>query len=138
MKNGLQGGEGNEQHPSDVKTYNLARSISNYLSYLPLSSPTKANFLLSLSTVHQSCSRFAKLGVNSRKGIYLSVYLSLSLLACQPVENRSAKFNSTVILHSSLPSLLSQSEFFTIIHVHARLIDRVITFDYSLLISPPG
>lgn len=114
----------NEQHPSGVKTYNLARRISNCSSIVSI----HGNFLLSLSTVHQSCSRFRKLRVNSRKRISLSLPPRLST----EIENRT-KFNLHPMRSLSHPI---HSKEFRIIHVHASLIDRVITFDYSLLISP--
>ena len=116
----------NEQHPSGVKTYNLARRISNCSSIVSI----HGNFLLSLSTVHQSCSRFRKLRVNSRKRISLS--LSLPPRLSTEIENRT-KFNLHPMRSLSHPI---HSKEFRIIHVHASLIDRVITFDYSLLISP--
>lgn len=132
MKNGLQRGREtgpNEQHPSDVKTYNLARSISNYLYriYFYPRRPTSC-FLYPrfISHVHAS-ETLALIREN------LSSSLSLSSLV-----NRSkivpTEFNSTeaMILRRSP----SPSKEFRIIHVHASLIDRVITFDYSLLISP--
>lgn len=108
MKNGLRGGAGgregaNEQHPSDVKTYNLARSISNYLYRIYLyphqRRPTSC-FLYPrfISHVHASQSS----ALTREKG---SIYLSISLFLSPRLSTGRKSFRQ-IQFHRD-PSLLS-------------------------------